>query len=126
MLCFNQLRTKVKIDLDVGIYQFFSYSATGKTYLYNVLRDYQLYGSPVATITYDPLNYTKLTDMIKSDTKLIMLDRYDMYYGEYADVLERLADKCIILIDSKEPLEFGEYALYCDINITPNEIEVSE
>ena len=126
MLYFNQLRTKVRINLDVGIYQFFSYSATGKTYLYDVLRDYQLYGLPVVAITYDPLNHTRLTDLIKPDTRLIMLDRYDMYYGEYAGVLKRLADKCIILIDSKEPLEFGEYALYCDINITPNEIEVSE
>ena len=40
------------------------------------------------------------------------------------DVINRLSDKCIILIDSKEVLSFGEYYLICGIKMTPTDIEV--
>ena len=125
MLKIDSAQIKVDINLNNGIYHFDCESATGKTRLYYVLKDYQLLGEPVVAYSYeDYLNGVKLDDKINSNTKLILIDRYDMFKGEYVDLLLKNEKACIVLIDSKETLDFCEYDSVCGINMTKESIEV--
>lgn len=120
------LDVTVDIKLNNGAYQFDCESATGKTRLYDVIKSYQRDGYNVASYSYidfqDGLN---LEDVVRRvQPSLLMIDRYDMFHNMYYDIIEKLLDKCIILIDSKEILSFGEYYLVCGIKMTPISIEV--
>lgn len=66
-----------------------------------------------------------LEDVVRRvQPSLLMIDRYDMFSDMYHDVIEELSNKCIIPIDSKEILSFGEYYLSCGIKMTTHNIEV--
>lgn len=62
----------------------------------------------------------------KNNLELLIVDRYDMFSGMYHNELEELSKRCIILIDSKRLLPFGDYYLACSIKMTPTTIEVFE
>lgn len=120
------LDVTVDIKLDNGVYQFDCESATGKTRLYDVIKLYQRDEHNVVSYSYtdfqDGLDLENVVSKVQPS--LLMIDRYDMFSNMYHDVINRLSDKCIILIDSKEVLSFGKYYLVCGIKMTPANIEV--
>lgn len=120
------LDTTVSINLNNGVYQFDCESATGKTRLYDVIKSYQYDGYNVTSYSYNDLqDGLNLEDVVnRVQPSLLMIDRYDMFPDMYHDIIEKLSSKCIILIDSKEILSFGEYYLSCGIKMTPTNIEV--
>ena len=120
------LDTTVSINLNNGVYQFDCESATGKTRLYDVIKSYQYDEYNVTSYSYNDLqDGLNLEDVVnRVQPSLLMIDRYDMFLDMYHDIIEKLSSKCIILIDSKEILSFGEYYLSCGIKMTPTNIEV--
>jgi hypothetical protein len=120
------LDTTVEIKLSNGVYQFDCESATGKTRLYDIIKSYQRDGYNVISFSYTDLqDGLNLEDVVRRvQPSLLMIDRYDMFSDMYHDVIEELSNKCIILIDSKEILSFGEYYLSCGIKMTTHNIEV--
>lgn len=95
----------VEVDLGNGLYVFNPRSATGKSYLANVLRRYRRFGEPVNAYTFDDyLNKVTLEDATGGGScKLLVVDRYDMYYGAYMSELLKLSKHCIVLVDVKSP-----------------------
>ena len=98
MFIIDKFRVKVKVNLEPGIYEADNESATGKTWLCNLLKQYHAYGQPVAGYTY---NDYKEHLPLPSDVKLLVMDRYDMYNGAFAKELLALSKTAVVIIDSK-------------------------
>ena len=124
----NGLDVSVDVRLDNEVYQFDFESATGKTRLYNVVKSYQRSGYRAAAYSYNDLQagVDFISVVNKVNPLLLVVDRYDMFSDMYHEELLELSKKCIVLIDSKEILPFGEYYLACSIEMTPTMIEVYE
>lgn len=122
------LDVTVDVRLDNDVYQFDCESATGKTRLYNVIKTYQRAGYNVAAYSYtdlqDGLSFEDVINRVQPS--LFMIDRYDMFSNMYHKEIEELSKRCIVLIDSKKILQFGDYYLACSIEMTPTTIEVFE
>jgi hypothetical protein len=124
--------TKYNVDifvkLDPGIYVFDNQSATGKTRLADLLSKFNAYGEPVASYTYnDKLKGLTLEQML-GDRKydVILLDRYDMYNGEYTDIIEKYSKSGVVLIDCKSELKNIEDDDWCMITMDSDRIEVEQ
>ena len=103
--------TKIDIQLDNGLYEFSDESATGKTRLYKALRDMQRYGEPVLGYSYNDLQYgTDLKSLLaqNKDIKVLLIDRYDMFYEEYAEEVIKYSKNCIVMIDCKKGIDFAD------------------
>ena len=112
----------IVIDLCPGIYSFDSKSSTGKTRLYRELRKLQLHNFNVISFSYNDKKLGLDLRSFKNKPDLVMLDRYDMYNGDYVDYLNSLKNS-IILIDCKGILPFS-YEL-CFIEMGEDRIEVT-
>lgn len=128
MLELKTYMPNIKVDLQNGIYVFNSESAIGKTRLYKELRRNQQYGEAVASYSYEDylLGVPISNVLIPNKYKLIMLDRYDMYSGEGADLISLCKNNSIILIDCKSDLPFSTEYNWCTIEMTAKLIEVVE
>lgn len=107
----DRYSTKIDIQLDNGLYEFSDESATGKTRLYKTLRDMQRYGEQVLGYSYNDLQYgTDLSSLLaqNKDIKVLLIDRYDMFYGEYAEEIIRCSKNCIVMIDCKQGIAFAD------------------
>ena len=94
----------ITINLDNGLYIMDLYSASGKTRLTNLIKLLEAYGEPVVGYTYNDYlenKYDFREYLDRKNPKVIILDRYDMYYEAYKDVLEKWRNKAIVLVDSK-------------------------
>lgn len=117
--------TNVRIDLAPGIYIFDNKSATGKSYLLKTLKALSLSGEPVDGYTYsDYIRGQSLADYIgnRNNLRYLMIDRYDMYINEFIEDIERISDKCTVMIDCKGPtaLEYEQ----CHISLGDRSLEV--
>lgn len=123
----DRLAIRVHLDLPNELYVFDSESAAGKTYLFKQLRTMQLAGEPVFTYTYeDKLLGLKLEErLVPGKFKVIMLDRYDMYFGECAEILKKCREGAIVLVDSKDVNALPFYGEWCMIERAPDLIEVT-
>ena len=121
-----EYKPEVIINLENGLYQFDSETATGKTRLCELLREYNRAGLPVVAYSYTDwsLGLDLISVVNKFKPKVLMIDRYDMFIGEYSDFLESIQDEIIVMIDCKDMLPFGEYDKVCGIKFTPDKIEV--
>lgn len=128
MYSIDKYNVKIKINLESGIYVFDNESATGKTRLAKMLAEYQAYGEPVISYTYnDYLKGISLNNMIKNKKyEVIMLDRYDLYNGEYSDIIREFSKDTIVLMDCKSEVKNIEDDDWCDITMTADCIEVSQ
>lgn len=116
---------EVIIDLENGVYEFMENSATGKTYLLNMLKMASV-KEPVIGYTYsDHLDGSVLMERCLR-SKVIMFDRYDMYAGCYKDIILACKDNSIILLDNKTYDRLGLDMGYCGVKLTRGRIEVSE
>ena len=65
--------------------------------------------------------------MIKNKKyEVIMLDRYDLYNGEYSDIIREFSKDTIVLMDCKSEVKNIEDDDWCDITMTADCIEVSQ
>lgn len=96
---------KINIGLGPGTYVFVPNSAIGKSYLAFLLNKYKVYGEPVYAYSYaDFEDGVRLADIIASKKySVILLDRYDMYYGEALNLLQHPPDNVLLLVDTKRP-----------------------
>lgn len=126
MFIIDKYSPVVYVDLNNGVYKFDCYSATGKTRLYELLKEYNRAGESVVAYSYNDwvLGLDLKSVLSRFKPKLIIVDRYDMFNTEYHQELESAGKESIVLIDSKEMLKFGEYDRVCGINIQPDKIEV--
>lgn len=118
----------IEINLDNGIHTLSSDSATGKTRLFNLLREQETYrNQPIGTYTYeDKLRGIPIESvLISGKHKLIMLDRYDMYEGDGASLIRKCAKTSIVLIVCKGRFTVSDEDEWCDIEMTADHIEVS-
>lgn len=94
----------ITINLDNGLYVLDTDSAVGKTRLTNLIKLLETYKEPVVGYTYNDYlenKYDFREYLDRKNPKVIILDRYDMYFEEYKDVLEKWRNKAIVLVDSK-------------------------
>lgn len=126
MYIVNKYNPIVEIRLGVGLYQFNSQSSTGKTWLYNCLKDFSLAGENVVAYTYnDYLQNVSLLHLLKNKSpEVVLIDRYDMYLGEFKDLILELSKTAIVLVDCKQMLPFGRFDNVCGIVLEDGKIEV--
>ena len=116
----------ITVDLVPGIYYFTSESGTGKTFLCELLKKLQRQGEKVDGYTYeDKENGRNLPDYLKTmDLDVVMIDRYAMYNGEFAEYIIELSERAVVLIDCKtEPLLIHDYET-CFIELRDGSIGV--
>ena len=126
MYSLDKYNVAINIDLEPGVYVFDNQSATGKTRLAKLLSEYQAYGEPVVSYTYnDKLRGISLMDFLKDNNyKVILLDRYDLYNGDYAETIIKYSKDAVVLIDCKSELKNIDNDDWCDIVMTQDRIEV--
>lgn len=119
---------KIHINLENGLYVFDNEASTGKTRLFKALRDCEKSGEQIGTYTYnDKLQNRRLEDvLIPTKYKLIMLDRYDMYNGEGAELINECAKSSIVLVDCKGTFTVSSEDKWCILNMSKDTIHVSE
>lgn len=118
---------KININLENGLWNLDLDSATGKTRLLKVLKDFEDYGEPVVGYTYNDYLANKFDLRQYLDIKqpkVIMFDRYDKYSQAYGDVLEKWRDKAIVLVDSKSDFNLPQIDDLTTISMRPDSIEV--
>ena len=112
----DEYNIKVDVQLENGIYRFTNQSSTGKSYLYNTMSMYLKGKVPVFGINYtDYLKGVNLNKAVKNRARLVVLDRYDMYKGEFDREINELCKNGIVLIDCKSPTSLK--AIYCVIKL---------
>ena len=114
----------IRIDLDVGVYMFDNESATGKTFLYKMLNNL-VSRKDIVCLTYSTSKYiSNLYDIVSDKTKLILLDRYDMYSEKYQDTIREYSNKAVILLDCKVFAQLNDIAQMCFIELSETRLEV--
>lgn len=126
MYYLDKYSVTIDIKLEPGIYVFDNQSATGKTRLAKLLSEYHAYKEPVVSYTYnDKLKGISLADYLKdNEPKVILLDRYDLYNGDYAETIMEYSNESVILIDCKSEVKNIADDDWCTIEMTQNKIEV--
>lgn len=126
MFNLSKYNTKIKIDLENGLYLFENQSATGKSRLCSVLKEYCAYGEPTFGYTYsDLLMGIDISFALNSERfKVIMLDRYDMYHGLGADLILQCKLNSIVLVDCKGIFSITNEYDWCYIDMDAHSIEV--
>ena len=127
MFRLDKYAVKIMINLENGIYVFDNESATGKTRLCKLLREYQAYGEKVASYTYnDKLLGVPINEVLEpTKYKVIMLDRYDLYEGYGKEFINKCASDAIILVDCKDKFTVTNEEDWCSIDLKPDRIEVN-
>lgn len=129
MLSIEEYKDKIYINLENGVYIFDDESATGKSRLCSLMKEYRGNGRlDIFGYTYiDRYDISFEQVFNKGKTKVVLLDRYDMYLGEAAEWISKYKNDMVILIDCKG--EFKDIDVedwdYCYIKMTVNSIEVS-
>ena len=118
----------ITINLDNGLYIMDLDSASGKTRLTNLIKLLEAYGEPVVGYTYNDYlenKYDFREYLDRKNPKVIILDRYDMYFKAYKDVLENWRNKAIVLVDSKSGFGLPQVDDLTYIEMTETSIEVN-
>lgn len=122
----KQYYPEIDIELDNGVYLFSIESATGKTRLCKALKDLEQYGDVIAYTYNDTIRKLDLKNLVSDKTRVIMLDRYDMYFNMFADTIEKYSDKAIILVDCKLRDKIAFVHDYAEVVLEKNKITVKE
>ena len=127
MFKLDKYSVKIAINLENGIYVFDNESATGKTRLCKLLKEYQAYGEAVASYTYnDKLLGHPISEVLNpSKFKVVILDRYDLYEGDGKELINECAKSMVILVDCKDKFTVTNDEEWCYICMECNKIEVN-
>lgn len=121
MIDLSQYTPAIQVRLDSGVYILFD-GSEGKTYLCSLLhklRNRERVDSHTYPNEFKP---AELLDNEKRD--LVMLDRYDMYFGVGVDEIINFAQKGgVVLVDCKT-YNFPAPATTCFIRMSENKLEV--
>lgn len=120
----RQYYPEINIELDNGIYVFSIESATGKTRLYKALKSVEQHGDVVAYTYSDTITKLDLKTLVNEKTRVIILDRYDMYFNKFSDVMEEYKDKAIVLIDCKVSDKIAFDHTYAEVVMEKNKLTV--
>lgn len=115
---------KVLLSLsDYGIYTLGGQGATGKTYLRKQLQKLQNRGESVfAFISSKPVDLQRVLPVNTSKIEIVLLDRFDLYANDdNISFLQDLAEKVVILIDSKSECVLRKLRVKGCCNITLEE-----
>lgn len=118
------------LDIDVnvsnGVYIMDNVSANGKTRLAKKLQELHDYGEPVdAYIFRGTFDKERFKQALCEKNKLVVLDRYDMYKGEYKEIIDRCAQNAVILVDAKGPVgDISTEYDFCEVVMSGRRIEV--
>ena len=116
---------KVQIDLPNGVYVFPRSSADGKTYLSSILRALGP-DDGVNSYTLDDKDFFDVSVALNSEKyKLVLLDRYDMYFGDGIEEIQEFGKAGVVLIDCKSH-DFPFEVKYCFLHMEIDKIMVFE
>ena len=116
---------RIRLQLNKGVYIFDCESATGKTYLWDMLRTLTS-RDDIRCISYPESKLLKSLYDIDNieNVNLIFLDRYDMYSPKYQEEIKQLASSCSILMDCKQCENYEGRVEYCTIKMTRDSLEL--
>ena len=117
---------KIDIDLNNGIYIFDKVSGSGKTYLFNILSKITS-TTDFLCITYT--NHSFIEDLKslcnRRNTKLLFLDRYDLYCDKFKEDIMSLSKDITVILDLKNiPNDIYINSSSCYIELTKDCIKV--
>lgn len=119
---------QIDIDLSCGVYTFDSLGATGKTYLKKLLKYESDYNTDILAVSVEERDIeVKLEEVVNGITnpRLIMIDRYGVnaavlkHYVTAIDVTDK-----VILLDAKDSCDVPRGVLRCQIELTPQGINI--
>ena len=120
--------TKIRINLENGIWVFDAQSATGKTRLSKLLKDLDALGEPVGSITYYDILRGDLTVesfLSREKYRVVLLDRYDMYSNLGHEAICACARRAIVLIACKQGYTGSRDDGVCFIETTADSINIT-
>lgn len=121
-------RPRVVLNMENGIYVFAPESATGKTFLFGLLRNLQIAGDAIVTYNYwDYQVGVDLGKMIdKTHPKVVMIDRMDCFRMDRAihDAILQVWKSAIVLVDLKYLTPPPFKCKIADIDMSQDLIEV--
>ena len=99
---FNGMR--VSVEIGKGVYVFFPESGTGKSYLASILNVLCAGGDRVASYTYADFVRGFPVEAVLDNAKydIVVLDRYDMYYGAGIESIVRFGKNGTVLVACKQ------------------------
>lgn len=90
----------IQLKSDTGIFYLPPFSGVGKTWLAKMLRKVYLSGGRVNSYSYE--DYLMKTPLRLENLELMLIDRYDMYYGFFSDEIREFSKSGIVLMDCKQ------------------------
>ena len=114
----------VSVNLEKGVYVFFPYSGTGKSYLASIFTELSASSKRVSSYTYTDyvrnLSIESVLDNSKYD--IVVIDRYDMYYGIGLKSILQFGERGTVLVDCKQTPTFAHEM--CAVMYHKNTLEV--
>ena len=98
----------VSVEIGQGVYVFFPESGTGKSYLAWIFNILCAGGDRVASFTYADFVRGFPVETVLDNAKydIVVLDRYDMYYGAGIESIVRFGKEGTVLVDCKQKPPF--------------------
>ena len=115
------------IDGTPGLYRCLPDSATGKTYLYTLICEISKAGDKTAIgYTYnDYIGNVSLQSLVSSDTKIIIVDRFDLYANEeLCRLLKEYSKTKTIIMDLKHICKYVYNPGICSIEMKEGALNV--
>ena len=127
MYKFSYYGRSIIIDGTPGVYRCLSDSATGKTYLYTLVHEISKTGDKTAVgYTYsDYVENVSLQSLVADDTKIIIVDRFDLYANEeLCELLKEYSKTKIIIMDLKRISKYIYNPGICSIEMKEGALNV--
>lgn len=91
----------IQTELEYGVYIFPNSSADGKTYLGSLLRSFGR-TDRVTSYTYDDTQFFDISVVLdRAKYDMVLIDRYDMYFGVGLELIKKFGETGLVLIDCK-------------------------
>ena len=98
----------VRVDLEKGVYVFFPDSGSGKSYLASIFRELSASTKRVSSYTYTDYVPNMPIELVLDNARydIVVLDRYDMYYGVGVESVVQFGKSGTVLVDCKQTPPF--------------------
>ena len=114
-------------NVNTGLYVFLNESATGKTCLKRLLDKCRSFGEPVSAFSYGDVIYgLRPLDLCKPTDRVVLLDRYDMYAGQFDEDVRLLAENTTVFVDAKSVAGYPVKHQLCMLHMDdPNHFRIT-